>query len=70
MSELLLLLKAEEQLLSTTPQTCHPRQSTATSQAVPCCDARVLSVHLQPQGTSARASMFEYGKLIMGELRI
>lgn len=57
MSGLLLLLEAEEKLLPPTPQTSHPRQSTATSWDVPCCDA------LQPQGNSARASVFEYGKL-------
>lgn len=71
-SELLLLLEAEEQLLPPTPQTSHPRQSTATSQLPPrLCPAAMpgsLTVHLQPQGTSAWASVSEYGKLSTGDL--
>lgn len=36
MSQSLLLLEAEKQLLPPTPKTSHLRRSTATLQAVPC----------------------------------
>lgn len=64
MSQLLLLLEAEKQLLPSTPKTSHLRRSTATSQPPSrLSPARVLTVHLQPQSTSARASVLEYGEL-------
>lgn len=74
-SELLLLLEAEQQLLPSTPQTSQIPETehtypSSTSQAVPCCHARVFSVHLQPQDTFSRANLLEYSELSMGELYI
>lgn len=66
MSQLLLLLEAEKQFLPSTPKTSHLRRSTATSQPPSrLSPARVLTVHLQPQSTSARASVLSMVSFII-----